>query len=217
VTYAFGRLVVDAGARTLSSASGPVHLTRKAFDLLLLLLERRPRAVSKQEIHDRIWPDAFVTESSIQSLIHEIRQAIDEPGAHQSWLRTVHGVGYGFCGEVVASDAASSATRRQRPAAWLVGESAPVALYEGENVVGRGADDDVIEIDAPTVSRRHARIVIAGEAVTLEDLGSKNGTWLDGQRLAVPRALDDEAVLKLGSATFTFRLARHPKPTESAG
>ncbi len=215
MTYAFGRLTVDAGARTLSSASGPVHLTKKAFDLLLLLLECRPHAVDKQQIYSRVWPDAFVTESSIQSLIHEIRQAIDEPGAQESRIRTVHGVGYSFCGEVAASDAPSSTPQRGRPAAWLVGESERVALYAGENIVGRG-DDDVVEVDAATVSRRHARLVIDGDVVTLEDLGSKNGTWLDGQRLAAPRGLGDGSVLRLGSASFTFRLARRPKPTESA-
>jgi pSer/pThr/pTyr-binding forkhead associated (FHA) protein len=88
-----------------------------------------------------------------------------------------------------------------------------VGLHAGENIVGRGIDN-VIEIEAPTISRRHARIVI-GESVTLEDLGSKNGTWLDDERLIAPRALADGGVVRLGSATFTFRLARRPKPTES--
>ncbi len=66
---------------------------------------------------------------------------------------------------------------------------------------------NVFEIEAPTISRRHARIII-GESITLEDLGSKNGTWLKDERLTAPHALADGDVVKLGSATFTFRLAR---------
>src|SRR5580765_3685793 len=76
VKYAFGSLSVDADARSISSAEGSVHLTRKAFDLLLLLLECRSKAVSKDDIHARLWPDSFVAESSLQTLVHEIRDAI---------------------------------------------------------------------------------------------------------------------------------------------
>ena len=75
--------------------------------------------------------------------------------------------------------------------------------------------DDVIEIEAPTISRRHARITV-GDSVTLEDLGSKNGTWLNDEQLTAPRALAEGDIVRLGSATFTFHLARQPKATESA-
>ena len=212
MTYEFGAVRVDANARVISSTAGPVHLSRKAFDLLLLLLECRPDAVSKEQIYARVWPNTFIAESSLQSVVHEIRQAIDQPDTQQSWIRTIHGIGYSFCGDVLASTQASAATGVEYPAAWLVGASLRVSLRAGENIVGRGGD--VIEIEAPTISRRHARIII-GESVTLEDLGSKNGTWLGDERLTAPHALADGDVLKLGSATFTFRLAPQPKPTES--
>jgi DNA-binding winged helix-turn-helix (wHTH) protein len=214
VKYTFGSLRVDADARSISSAARSVHLTRKAFDLLLLLLEHRPSAVSKEQIHARLWPDTFVAESSLQTLIHEIRQAIDDGGSRPSWIRTIHGVGYAFAGDVLGSDAPAPPARREQPAAWLFGESTRVVLHAGENIVGRGLDG-VIEIEAPTISRRHARITI-GDSVALEDLGSKNGTWLKDERLTAPHALADGDVVRLGSATFTFRLARQPKATESA-
>lgn len=212
MTYTFGPWCVDSATRSISGGPGPVHLTRKAFELLLLLLECCPDAVSKDQIHARVWPDATVTESSLQVLMHEIRKAIDAPGSRESWIRTVHGVGYRFCGDVVVSDPSPRAGRRGYPAAWLVGESTRVALHAGENVLGRGTD--VIEIEDATVSRRHARVVIAGDTVTVEDLGSKNGTWVEDERLTAARALEEGRVLKLGSASFTFRLARRPKSTE---
>lgn len=213
MTYTFGAVRVDGDSRVISSTAGPVHLTRKGFDLLLLLLENRPNAVSKEQIYARVWPKTFVAESSLQFLIHEIRQAIDDSGARQSWIRTVHGIGYSFCGNVLVSNPAS-ASALGHPAAWLLSGSMRVPLRLGENIVGRGIGD-VIEIEAPTISRRHARIII-GESITLEDLGSKNGTWLKDERLTAPHPLADGDVVKLGSATFTFRLApRQPKPTES--
>ena len=211
--YAFGSLSVDAGARSISRAEGSVHLTRKAFDVLLLLLECRSKVVSKEEIYARLWPHAFVTESSLQTLIHEIRHAIDQAGS-PSWIRTVHGIGYSFAGEALVSETPARSVRPERPAAWLFSDSARVALYEGANVLGRGADD-VIQIEAPTISRRHARITIE-DSITLEDLGSKNGTWLKDERLTGPRALVDGDVLRLGSSKFTIHLARCPKSTESA-
>jgi DNA-binding winged helix-turn-helix (wHTH) protein len=213
VTYTFGSLCIDAGARTLSSTERAVHLTRKAFDLLLLLIERQPNAVSKEQIYAHLWPDTFVAESAIQTLVHEIREAIDDRELQQSWICTVHGIGYRFAGHVLASNAAPSPTSPGRPAAWLLGESIRVALHAGENIVGRGLED-VIEVEAPTISRRHARIIIA-DSVTLEDLGSKNGTWLEDERLTAPRALADGDIVRRGSATFTFRLVRQPKSTKS--
>ena len=213
--YTFGDVCIDADARSCSTRTGPVHLTRKAFDLLLLLLECRPNAVSKEQIHVRLWPDTFVAESNVQTLVHELRQALDDRGSQQSWIRTIHGIGYGFAGTAIASDAAAPPERLARPAAWLLGESTRVPLRTGENILGRGVDDDdVIAIDASIISRRHARISI-GERVTLEDLGSKNGTWLEGERLTAPRVLTDGNVVRLGSATFKFRLALQPKSTET--
>ena len=212
MTYTFGSVRVDADTRGISGPTGEVRLTRKAWELLLLLLERRPNAVPKTEIHARIWPETFVSESSLQSLVHEIRRAVDH-GAPESWIRTVHGIGYRFCGPVAASEPAA-AEASQRPGAWLIGASTRVPLHAGANIVGRGSDD-VVEIEAPTISRHHARIVV-GESVTIEDLASKNGTWLDGERVGAPRPLVDGASVRLGSVLLTFRLASQARPTESA-
>jgi len=214
VKYTFGRISVDANARTIAVAAEPVHLTRKAFDLLLLLLEHRGSAVSKDSIYARLWPETFVAESSLQTLVHEIRQAIDDRGTSTSWIRTVHGIGYSFAGDVQATLAASASARSQRPAAWLFRESMRLPLYVGENVLGRGVED-VTEVDLPTISRRHARVTI-GDSAVLEDLSSKNGTWLRVERVTEPARLADGDEVGLGSATFTFRLARSPKSTESS-
>jgi DNA-binding winged helix-turn-helix (wHTH) protein len=213
VKYAFGSVCVDGDARTVTRSGSAVHLRRKGFDLLLLLLDRRPQAVSKEEIYAHLWPDTFVTEASLQSLVHETRHAIDDPEPHQSWISAVHGIGYRFEGHATASEPPGEPERLEAPAAWLLGDSTHVALRRGENVVGR-TSDGLSHVEAPSVSRRHARITI-GESATIEDLGSKNGTWVEGERLTGPRALADGAVVRLGSVTFTFRHAREPQSTVS--
>jgi DNA-binding winged helix-turn-helix (wHTH) protein len=213
VKYAFGNVRVDADARSVSSDAGSLHLTRKAFDLLILLLASRPNAVSKAQIYDRLWPFVVVTESSLQTLVREIRQAIDEPGSGRSWIRTVYGLGYAFTGNVVLSAQPVDPMPITRPAAWFIGESTRVGLFGGENILGRGAD--VIDIELPTISRRHARIVIKEDAITIEDLGSKNGTWLDGERLTGSRTLSDGNVVCLGSVRFTLRLFKPAASTAS--
>jgi len=211
VNYRFGTVRLDPDSRSIENGGRAVHLTRKAFDLLLLLVEASPNAVTKDQVYARIWPDAFVTESSLQTLVREIRQALDEPHSRQSWIRTIRGIGYSFAGEAVVSDRPSHAI--ESPLAWLIGKSLRVPLHAGENILGRGLDD-VGEINLPGVSRRHARITLA-DAPVLEDLGSKNGTWLENERLTSPRELADGAAVRLGSAEFTFRLCRPAGSTES--
>ena len=69
--------------------------------------------------------------------------------------------------------------------------------------------------DGPGVSRRHARIVVSGEDAMLEDLGSKNGTYLRGERLAGPARLVDGDEIRVGSAAVTLRVRKVAGSTET--
>jgi DNA-binding winged helix-turn-helix (wHTH) protein len=208
VVYRFGDVQIDTAARQATRGGASVHLTKKAFDLLVLLIEQRPNVVPKEDIHARLWPDTFVSESSVQALISEIRQALDDES--RRLIRTVHGVGYACGAEIVPAPAESKSGAVR---AWLLADTWRVPLYDGDNVVGRGSDD-VIPIDAPGISRRHARIVV-GQDVTIEDLGSKNGTWLRDSRLTASAVLRDGDHIRLGSVLLTFRLARVADSTDT--
>ena len=74
----FGDVVVDTRTRELTRAGQPVALSPKAFELLLLLIESRPQAVSKQALQDRLWPDTFVVEKNLANLVAEIRRALGD-------------------------------------------------------------------------------------------------------------------------------------------
>ena len=202
----FGTFVFDHSSRELRSAGRLVPLSPKAFDLLAVLLRERPRALSKAELRDRLWPDSFVGETSLPRVIGEVRRALGERPERASFVRTVHRYGYAFVG-AVAEDAGETAPEHAEPVpesgcALLWGERI-VALGEGENLVGRDPEC-ALRIRSGLVSRQHARIVLAGQRATLEDLGSKNGTLLGGRRVegAVPLNEGDE--IRIGPALLVF-------------
>jgi DNA-binding winged helix-turn-helix (wHTH) protein len=185
----FGDFVFDSDARQLTRGGEAVHLTPKAFDLLALLIEQRPRAVRKSELQDRLWPDVVVEEANLKNLVAEVRAAI---GAKA--IRTVQRFGYAF-----------GAPEEARVAARLIHADRVHHLERGENIIGRDDDCDVV-LDFSGVSRRHAVIRVAGSA-TLEDLGSKNGTWRNGERVSLPVPLQDGDELRIGALALIFRAA----------
>lgn len=201
----FGGWVFDGESRELLGPAGAEHLSPKAFDLLGVLLENRPRVLAKAELHDRLWPGTFVSDSNLAGVVKEIRRALGDPVREPAFLRTVHGFGYSFCGE--AHEASRAARRAGAPLSHLLAwGSNEVLLADGENVLGRGLDVSA-RVESATVSRRHARIVISPGGATVEDLESKNGTYLNGRRLSGPSPLASGDVVCLGSVRLTFRTA----------
>ncbi len=198
MTIEIGECRFDSIRREVRRGSDRVHLSPKAFELLGLLLERRPRAVSKDELFQLMWPTTFVTEASLAVLVAEIRRELKDDARGPRYLRTVHGFGYAFCEDGIANVEDDAAVFRL---IWGVRE---VSLSPGENVLGREPAAAVF-VDDATVSRHHARILVEAGRARLEDLGSKNGTWLRGDRIAGPRLLEDGDVLRIGSVPMTFR------------
>ena len=116
----FGDIRFDSDTRQLSRESRELHVSGKAFELLKLLLERRPNAVSKADIQEYLWPDTFLSETNLPSLVTEIREAIGDDARHPLFIRTLHGFGYAFSGEVTDGPSWSRAPRCPRglPRGW---------------------------------------------------------------------------------------------------
>ena len=212
-TFKFASFALDAAARQLMRNMQEVSLSPKAFQLLLLLVVNRNRAMSKQELHESLWPSTFVLETNLASLIAEIRRALDDDAAKPRFVRTIHRFGYRFVGQVDQSDVPSGEVAAIAKY-WLAWDLRQVPLTDGANVVGRGADTSIC-IDAAGVSRHHARIVISGDAAMIEDLGSKNGTYVGGERVTAPRRLDDGDQIRLGSVVVRFRIPGLSAATET--
>jgi DNA-binding winged helix-turn-helix (wHTH) protein len=208
VRFQFDDLTFDTDARQVWAGTREVRLSPKAFDLLALLIARRPQAVSKADIRAHLWPDTHVTDSSLPSLMSEVRDGIGDQHRNPRLLRTVHGFGYAFQAAGTGEPAASG------PSGWLMGPDTNVALLQGENVLGReGAD--VVVLNSTTVSRRHARLAIEAAGVWIEDLGSKNGTYVNDQLITCRSPVEDGDQVRIGSLLFTFRRSQPSASTET--
>jgi DNA-binding winged helix-turn-helix (wHTH) protein len=209
VRLRFGDVEFDARTRQLWRAGQEVHLSTKAFDLLTLLVEGRPAVVPKSDIKKHLWPDTFVSDTNLPTLISEIRDAVGDDGRRARFVRTVYGCGYSFVG-----DAVDPRTGRVDAVGWLIGATHRIGVTPGDNVLGReGAD--VLALDSPTISRRHAKLTLKDDTATLEDLGSKNGTYVNEVRVTSPVAVADGDVVRAGSLVFTFRFARPGSSTQT--
>jgi DNA-binding winged helix-turn-helix (wHTH) protein len=210
VRVQFGDCTLDSDTRELFRGAKPVHLSPKAFRLLELLLETRPRALAKAEIHEKIWPDAVVSEATLASLVAEIREAIGDGGKDGRFIRTIHGFGYAFAGQ--ARDSGGS-PRSESP--WrLLWDDREVALSEGETILGRDHLAGIC-IHSEKVSRKHARLVVERDRIVLEDLGSKNGTYFRGKRIEAPVNLADGDEFRIGSTTALVRAVTDAHSTQT--
>jgi DNA-binding winged helix-turn-helix (wHTH) protein len=210
---AFGDCVFDSDIRALVRAGQPVHLGPKAYRLLELLLQARPRVLSKDDIVSTLWPDTFVTDGSLANLIAEVRAALGDTASQPRFVRTVHRVGYSFCGEVAEAHPLALVVRVPAPF-LLVSRDREYALEEGEWLIGRSADCRV-RLDSSTVSRHHARLRIKDGEAVLEDLDSKNGTFVKGQRIDRPTVLENKDKVVFGSAAMVFRDTGSQNSTDS--
>lgn len=180
----FGDVVLDTSARRVTRDNVELSLTPKSLRLLELLALASPAAVSREVLMEQIWPQTFVEPGNLHNLVSEVRHVIAA-----DVVRTVHRFGYAVNGEVVREAAAPFR---------LVAGSETIALPIGETIIGR----DVL--DGPDVSRRHARITVAGTAAIIEDLGSKNGTWIGTCRIETSTALKEGDEIMFGRTRAVF-------------
>jgi DNA-binding winged helix-turn-helix (wHTH) protein len=211
---AFGDCVFDSETREVFRGERPVPLSPKAFALLELLIASAPKAVSKKEIHERLWPATFVTEANLANLVAEVRAALGDSARQPRVVATMQRFGYAFRASVKEAAAPSkpSGGGLSYRLLWGIRE---IALSDGENVLGR-EQSAAIWIDDSSVSRRHARVLIDQSGALVEDLGSKNGTLLNGRRLKKTEALSDGDAIVVGPARLTLRVLRHSESTKTS-
>jgi DNA-binding winged helix-turn-helix (wHTH) protein len=203
----FDPFVLDLERRQLTRDGAGVRLTPMAFNLLALLIGEAPRVVTKQELHDHLWPRTFVSDATLLGLVKEVRRALDDRDVH-AIIRTSNRVGYAFAAPVVVTPDRSSVRH------WLLVGAQRVALQTGANVIGRDSDA-AVWLDAASVSRRHAQIVVDSGDAHLEDLGSKNGTKLGDVPVTTRVALKDGDRISVGVTTLVYRVASSPEETQT--
>ena len=212
----FGDCLLDSETRQLFVRGDEVHLQPKAFQFLELLIRNRPKAVSKETIHGQIWPGTFVSDGTVTSLLAEIRVAIGDDAHESRFVRTVHRFGYAFCGSAQETGARPSPVAGRKTVHWLVRGRRRIPLEPGETIIGRDPGTAVF-IDDRSVSRRHARILISDDGAILEDLASKNGTFVQERKVEAPTPLSDGDKLRIGTVAMTVRVFAVPESTDTAG
>ena len=205
----FGDITLDSASRQLVRAGAAIHLSPKAFDLLCHLVERRPSAVTKDQLFELIWPGTFVVEANLTVLVTELRRALGDDPHTPRFIRTVHKHGYAFCGDV--TEIAPRPPARDALRVWLLWNDRVLPLAEGENVIGRDPACGVW-LDQPGVSRRHARVVVKDDVAEIEDLGSTNGTFVSETAIAGPYQLRDADIIQVGSVDLKYRSWSPSKP-----
>lgn len=214
----FADYLLDTLARRLVHGTREIHLSPKAFELLKVLVENRPRAMAKQELLDKIWPGVFVSDASLARAVSEIREAVADHSRSEGFLQTVHAFGYRFAttGVVEAAEpAAEPAAVPDGPVCWLIGRDLEFRLTDGEHIVGREPGVS-IRLDSPRVSRNHARVTVSARTVSVEDLGSKNGTFVQGVRIQEPTRLEPGDDVQIGPVKLILRIVEGPGATETA-
>jgi DNA-binding winged helix-turn-helix (wHTH) protein/pimeloyl-ACP methyl ester carboxylesterase len=133
-------LVLDTAVFELRRSGEPVPIEPQVFDVLTYLVSHRERVVSKQELMDAVWGGRFVTEAAVTSRIKQARRALGDDGRDQRLIRTVHGRGYRFVGDVTVEVGTGPGTGASEPIRYTVTDG----LYIAYQVTGSGPRDIVL-------------------------------------------------------------------------
>lgn len=209
----FAGCLLDTETRELTREGRLVPLSPKAFRLLQVLAERRPSAVSQTELRSLLWPDTMMGGTTLARVVSDLRAAIADKRGSGNLIRTVHRFGYAFAGTMVEEPPVLA----HKPATGYAVQwgARLVPLEAGENVIGRAADA-LISVASPKVSRRHARILVNGFGATLEDLGSRNGTYLGELKIDGAVELKRGDRIRIGPAMLIFYTSGDDTATTAA-
>ena len=218
-SFRFGGFELDVAAYVLRRAGQRIKLEKIPMEVLVLLVQKAGILVNRTEIQAAVWgSDVFVDQdAAINTAIRKIRRALGDDAEHPRFVETVVGKGYRFIASlethranvglkdsrVDGGRASSDRLRHHLPNYLLTRGKRQFVLDREENLLGRDPEATV-HIDHPSVSRRHARISIHSARAVLEDLKSRNGTFLDGRHIETPTEIQHGAIIGLGPITLTF-------------
>ena len=177
--YLFGPYRLDPEAGELWRERDRVDVRPKCFDLLLYLLNNRGKLITKETLLEDVWKDVVVSESALSRTVAELRDILHDDADHPQFIETQQRRGYKFVGKVVEMGKEVFAPRCR---VSLVHRGTEFPLDEGAHLIGRGRDVAIV-LHSAAISRHHARITVNGRTISIEDLESRNGTFVNGARV----------------------------------
>ena len=217
--FRLGEWVVEPELNRVSRGERSAQLPPKAMEVLVALADRPGEVILRRQLIDTVWRVEFVSDNVLAQAVADLRQALSDDAGAPQFIETIARRGYRLVAPV---EPVRPAAQPGRPSgtAVRIGEQ-EIVLRFGDNLIGRSPEADV-RVDSDQVSRRHAMLVVSPDAVTLEDLGSKNGTYLWGAQIERPTILEEGDEITVGPALLvvasttglsTTRTARHDDPT----
>lgn len=207
----FGDCVLDTEARELRRGGRAVALSANGMALLAVLIARRPHVLTQAELRDALWPESHVGYTSLARVVSEVRKALGESAERSAFVRTVPRYGYAFTGPASVETVPDLAASRF----VLVADDRDFVLPAGEVLMGRGPEC-AVRLPSSGVSRVHARLQVHEGGARLDDSGSKNGTWVNGSRIAGPVELAEGDEVVVGTYRMVFRSSASLESTRTA-
>lgn len=198
-----GRWTADPARLVLVDDELEVHLRPKVMDLLVVFAEHPGEVLSKERLLDLVWSEVTVSDASLSVAVGELRSTLGDDPRAPEYIETIPRRGYCLIAAVTDPDADPAPLGAST--FWLVGAGVELALRQGENLIGR-APESQVRIESPKVSRQHATITVDGDRAILEDLGSKNGTFLGEARITGPTPVASGDTIRLGQLAALLRV-----------
>ncbi len=210
--FHLGDWLVEPTLDRISRNGQIVRLRPRAMDVLACLALEAGKLASKQHLIDAVWRTEFVSDHALTQVIAELRAALEDDARNPTYIENIPRRGYRLVATVTPVAVSVAPARSATLPFKLQGTDCDHPLTQGPNVIGR-TDDADISIDHTKVSRCHARIVVVGTTATIEDLGSKNGTYVNGERLDRPTLLTNGDEIWIGRSVARFRFMVEGEPT----
>ena len=213
--FGLGEWRVEPTLDRISRGNETVKVAPRVMQVLLCLADHPGQVVTKRQLIGTVWDKEFVTEAALTRCIAILRRILGDNAGQPRYVENIPRRGYRL---VMPTELLSDpeAAEQQRSRCWLSYGMRRFVLSDGENLIGR-ASDAAVRIDSKGVSRHHARVEVTGAQATVEDLGSKNGTFLEGRRLDAACELHDGDQLAVGTVTMVFQVYKPQGSTETAG
>ena len=212
--FRLGHWTVEPTLDRITHDGREVRLRPRAMDVLTVLALGSGKLVSKRELIDEVWRTEFVSDHALTQVIAELRAALGDNARNPIFIENIPRRGYRLVASVTPAVDSVVSNHGVAMPFKLETDEGNQPLSQGQNVIGRTGDAD-ISFDQTEVSRCHAMITVQGTTAIVEDLGSKNGTYVNGRRIDRPTTLTNGDEIWIGRSVARMRFLIEGEPTKT--
>lgn len=202
--FLLGDWLVEPELGRLRKEDEAVHLEIKVMDVLVHLACHGSRVVTRQQLIDGVWDGGFISDNTLTHAVAELRKALGDTPSNPEYIETIHRKGYRLLKQVTDLEGRPPLGFGRPSRFRVLVEDRNVQLRQGENLIGRLPEASLC-IHSLQVSRRHARIIVEESRAFIEDLGSKNGTLLNGRPVLERTRIRDGDRIFLGESIVALQ------------